>query len=184
MSANLENSPAATGQRKVNSHSNPKEGQMPKNVQTTIQLHSFHMGAKLCSKSIKRGFSSMQTENFQINKLGLGKAEEPEMKLPTSLDHRESQGIWENIYCSFIDCTKAFDSVDHNKLWKILKEIGIPTTIPVSWETCVQTKKQHLEPYMEQWTGSRMQKENVKSMYCHPAFSLICRVYHAKYQAG
>ena len=126
MSANLENSPAATGQRKVNSHSNPKEGQMPKNVQTTIQLHSFHMGAKLCSKSIKRGFSSMQTENFQINKLGLGKAEEPEMKLPTSLDHRESQGIWENIYCSFIDCTKAFDSVDHNKLWKILREMGIP----------------------------------------------------------
>ena len=59
MSANLENLAMATGQRKVSSHSNPKEGQMPKNVQTTIQLHSFHMVAKLCSKSIKIGFSSL-----------------------------------------------------------------------------------------------------------------------------
>ena len=55
-------------------------------------------------------------------KLVLDKAEEPEIKLPTSLDHGKSK---RNIYLCFIDSTKAFDCVDHNKL-EILKEMGIP----------------------------------------------------------
>ena len=59
-------------------------------------------------------------------KLDLEKAEEPEVKLPTSLDHRKSKRVPENIYFCFIDYAKAFDCVDHNKLWKILKEMGIP----------------------------------------------------------
>ena len=58
---------------------------MPKNVQTTTGLHSLHMLARSCSKSFKLGFNSMSTENFQIYKLGVEKAEEPEMKLPTSV---------------------------------------------------------------------------------------------------
>ena len=58
---------------------------MPKNVQTAIQLHLFHMLARLCSKSYKLGFSSMLTKSFQIYKLDLEKAEEPEIKLPTSV---------------------------------------------------------------------------------------------------
>ena len=57
---------------------------MPKNVQTTAQLHSFHMLARLCSKSFKTGFNNTWTENFQMYKLDLEKAEEPEIKLPTS----------------------------------------------------------------------------------------------------
>ena len=56
-----------------------------KNVQTTIQLQSFQMLARLCSKSFKLDFSSTQTENFLIQKLNLEKAEEPEVKLPTSV---------------------------------------------------------------------------------------------------
>ena len=59
-------------------------------------------------------------------KLDLEKAEEPEIKLPIFLDHRENKGIPEkNIYFCFIDYTKAFYCVDHNELWKILKEMGI-----------------------------------------------------------
>ena len=75
-----------------------------------------------------------------------------------------------NIYFCFIDYAKAFDCVDHNKLWKILKEMGIPdhltcllrnlyagreyqTTWPASWETCMQVRKQQLELAMEQQTG-------------------------------
>ena len=57
-----------------------------------------------------------------------------------------------NIYFCFIDYTKAFDCVDHNKLWKILKE---QTTWPASWETCMQVRKQQLELDMEQQTGSK-----------------------------
>ena len=48
---------------------------------------------------------------------------------------------------------KAFDCVDHNKLWKILKEMGIQTTWPSSWEICIQVRKQQLELDMEQQTG-------------------------------
>ena len=55
---------------------------MPKTVQTTVQLYSFHMLARLCSKSFKLGLSSMLTENFQMYNLDLEKVEEPEINLP------------------------------------------------------------------------------------------------------
>ena len=72
------------------------------------------------------------------------------------------------MYFCFIDYAKAFDCVDHNKLWKILKEMGIPDTWPSSWETCMQVKKQQLEPDMEQQTGSKLGKESIMAVYCHP----------------
>ena len=50
-----------------------------------------------------------------------------------------------NIYFCFIDYAKAFDCVDHNKLWKILKEMRITDHLPAFWENCMQVKKQHLE---------------------------------------
>ena len=58
-----------------------------------------------------------------------------------------------NIYFCFIDYAKAFDCVDHNQLWKILKEMGIPDL--TSWEICMQVRKQQLELDMEQQTGSK-----------------------------
>ena len=75
-----------------------------------------------------------------------------------------------NNYFCFIDYAKAFDSVDHNKLWKILKEMGITDTLPASWEICMQVKKQQLESDMEQHTGSKLGKEYIKAVYCHPAY--------------
>ena len=59
-------------------------------------------------------------------KLVLEKAEEPEIKLPTSSIIKKAKEFQRNIYFCFIDYAKAFDCVDHNKLWKILKEMGIP----------------------------------------------------------
>ena len=64
--------------------------------------------------------------NFQMFKLVLEKAEEPENKLSTFAGSSKKQEFQKNIYFCFIDYAKAFDCVDHNKLWKILKEIGIP----------------------------------------------------------
>ena len=58
------------------------------------------------------------------------------------------------------------DCADHNKLWKILKEMGIQTTWPASWEICMQIKKQLLELDMEQQTGFK----SGKPAYCHPAY--------------
>ena len=59
-------------------------------------------------------------------KLVLEKAEEPEIKWPTSAASSKKQGFQKNIYFCFIDCAKAFDRVDNSKMWKILKEMGIP----------------------------------------------------------
>ena len=65
--------------------------------------------------------------NFQMFKLVLEKAEEPEIKLPTSAgSSKKQESCRKNIYFCFIDYAKAFDSVDHNKLWKIPQEMGIP----------------------------------------------------------
>ena len=59
------------------------------------------------------------------------------------------------IYFCFIDYVKAFDCVDHNKLWQILKEMGLSDYLTASWEICTQVKKQQVELDMEQQTGSK-----------------------------
>ena len=75
-----------------------------------------------------------------------------------------------NIYFCFIDYAKAFDCVDHNQLWNILKEMGIPDHLTCLWETYMQIRKQQLELDMEQQTGFKYEKEYVKAVYCHPAY--------------
>ena len=86
---------------------------------------------------------------------------------------KKAREFQKSIYFCFIDYAKAFDCVDHNKLWKILKEIRIQdkNTLPDSWETCMQVKKQQLEAYMEQHTDSKLGKEYVKA--CHPAYLIF-----------
>ena len=83
---------------------------------------------------------------------------------------KKAREFQKNIYFCFINYAKAFDCVDHNKLWKILQEMGKQTTLPASWETCMQVKKQQLEPDVEQWTGSKLGKKYIKAIYCHPAY--------------
>ena len=73
----------------------------------------------------------------------------------------------------FIDYARTFDCMDHNKLWKILKEMEIPDHFTRFLSMCMQVKKQQLEPDMEQWTTSKLWKKYVKTVYCHPA----CLIY-------
>ena len=68
-----------------------------------------------------------------------------------------------NIYC-FIDYAKAFDCVDHNKQWKIIKRWEYQTIWPASWEICIQVRKQQLELDMEQQIGSKSGKEYAKAV--------------------
>ena len=96
--------------------------------------------------------------NFQMFKLDLEKAEEPENIANICWIIEKAKQFQRNIYC-FIDYAKAFDRVDHNKLWKILKEMGIPDHLTSPWEICIQVKKQQLELDMEQQTGSNSGKE-------------------------
>ena len=119
-------------------------------------------------KFSKPGFNSTCMENFQIFKLDLENAEEPEIKLPTSVGSLKEWEFQKNINFCFIDCAKAFDCVDHNKLWKILKELGIPDHL-----TCLLRNLYAGQEAtdMEQQTGSKSGKEYiVKAVYCHSAY--------------
>ena len=109
-------------------------------------------------KILQARVSNMWTVNFQMFKLVLEKAEEPEIKLPTSVGSpKKQESSRKNIYFCFIDYAKAFDCVDHNKLWKILKEMGVPDHL-----TCLLRNlyagQEATEPDMEQ-TGSKSGKE-------------------------
>ena len=107
--------------------------------------------------------------NFQMFKLDLEKAEEPEIKLPTSVDHKKkAREFQKNIYFCYIAYTKAFVYITTN-YGKLFKRREYQTTWPASWEICMQVKKQQLELDMEQQTGSKLGKEYVKAVYCHPA---------------
>ena len=94
--------------------------------------------------------------NFQMFKLVLAKAQEPEIKLPTSAGSwKEQESSRKNIYSCFLDYAKAFDCVDHNKLWKILQEMGIPDHLTCLLRNLYAVRKQQLELDMEQQTDSK-----------------------------
>ena len=75
-----------------------------------------------------------------------------------------------NIYFCFIDNTKAFDCVDHKKMWKILKEIGIPDHLTCRLRNQYAGQKQQIELDMVQQTSFKSGKVNVKAVYRHPAY--------------
>ena len=74
------------------------------------------------------------------------------------------------MYFCFVDYAKAFDCVDHNKLWKILKEMGIPDHITCLLRNLYAGQEATLELDMEQQTGSKKEKGYIKAEYCHPAY--------------
>ena len=91
----------------------------------------------------------MWTVNFQIFKLDLEKPEEPEINFPVSIGSLKNQEFQKNIYFYFIDYAKDFNCVDHNKLWKILKEMGIPGHLTCLLRNYMQVRKQQSELDME-----------------------------------
>ena len=129
---------------------------MPKNAQTVAQLHSSHMLVKWCLKFSKSGFSNTWTMNLQMFKLVLEKAEEPEIKLPTSPGSSENQESSRKTSISALLTTPKLSTVwitiNCEKFWKRWE---YQTSWPASWETCTQVRKQQLELDMEQQTGSK-----------------------------
>ena len=116
---------------------------MPENVQATAQLHSFHMLEKWCSKFSNIGFNSTWTENFQMFKLDLEKAEESEIKLPTSVGSQKKQENSRKTSTSALltmpKPLTVWITVNCGKFWKRWE---YQTTWSASWETCMQVKKQ------------------------------------------
>ena len=83
---------------------------------------------------------------------------------------KKAREFQKNIYFCFIDYAKAFDCVDHNKLWKILKEMGIPDNLICLLRNQQAGQEATLELDMEKQTGSKQEKEYIKAVYCHPAY--------------
>ena len=113
----------------------------------------------------------MWTETFQMFKLDLEKAEEPEIKLPAFVGTSEKQESCRKISPSaLLTMPKPLTVWVTTNCGKFFKRWEYKTTWPVSWEICIQVKKQKLELDMEQQTGSKSGKEYVKAVYCHPAY--------------
>ena len=103
-------------------------------------------------------------------KLNLEKAEESEIKLPTSAGSEKRQEKFQkNIYFCFIYYAQAFDCVDHNKLWKILQEMGIPNHLTCLLRNLHAGQEAVVGTRHETGTGSKLGKESVKAAYCHLA---------------
>ena len=143
-----------TGKGQFSFHSQRRA--MPKNVQTTIQVCSFHMLVRLCSKSFKLGISSTWTENFHMFKLDLEKAEEPEIKLATSTGSlKKQESSRKTSISALLTMPKPLTvwiTISCGKFWRWWE---YQTTWPASWETCMKVRKQQLELDMEQQTGSK-----------------------------
>ena len=86
------------------------------------------------------------------------------------MDHRRAWEFQKNIDFCFTDYAKDLDCVDHNKLRKFLQETGRPDHLTCLLRICMHVKKQQLEPDREQQTVSKLGKEYVKAVYCHPAY--------------
>ena len=161
MSANSENSAVAKGLE----NSNPKEA-MPKNVLTTIQLCSFCMlvgnaqihssqPSAVCELRTSRGTSWIQKR--QRNQRS---------NCQHSLDHRKRE-FQKNIYFCFIDFTKAFDCVDHNKLWTILKEMGISDHLICLLRNLYAGQEATVKTGYGTMNQFKLGKEYIKAVYCH-----------------
>ena len=110
-------------------------------------------------------------------KLDLEKAEEPEIKLLTSAGSSRKQESSRKKYLILLYWR-------HQSIWrcgsqqagKFLKRWEYQTTLPASWKICMQAKKQKLELDMEQWAGSKLGKEYIKPVYCHPAYLMYMQI--------
>ena len=83
---------------------------------------------------------------------------------------KKAREFQKNIYFCFIDYAKGFDCVGHDKLWKILKEMGISDHLTCLLRNLYAGQEAQLELDMEQQTGSKEEKEYIKVVYCHPAY--------------
>ena len=82
----------------------------------------------------------------------------------------KARELQKNIYFCFIDYAKTFDCVDHHKLWKILKEMGIPDHLTCLLRNLYACQEAIVRTGMEQQTGSKLGNAYVKAVYCHPAY--------------
>ena len=142
---------------------------MPKNVQTATQLHSSHMLVML---------KILQARLQQYVKCELPDVQAGFRKGRGTRDQianihwiiEKGMEFQKNIYFCFTAYAKAFDCMDHNKLWKFLQEMRIPDHLTCLLRNLYVGQEATVRTDMEQRTGSKLGKEYVKTVYCHHAY--------------
>ena len=169
MPANLENLAEVTGLGKIIFYSNPKERQ----CQRPLRLHSIVLISQVSKVMLKILQASFQQYmNCELPYVQAGFRNGRGTRDQISNTHwiiEETRELQKNHLLLLYWHGKIFDCMDHN-CGKCLKWWDYQTTLPASWETCMQVKKQLSEPDMEQRTGSKLGKEYIKALYCHPAY--------------
>ena len=136
---------------------------MPKNFQTIPQLHICHTASKVMLKILQarlQQYMNWELPNVQPGfRKGRGTRDQIASICWIIKKAREFQ---KNIYFCFIDYAKAFGCVDHNKLWKVLQEMGIPDHLTCLLRNLYAGQEATLEPDMEQQTGSKLGKEYIR----------------------
>ena len=126
--------------------------------------------SKVMPQILQARLQQYMNMNFHMFNLDLEKAEEPEIKFPTSTGSSKKQESSRKtlfLLCWLCKALTVWITINCGKFWKRWE---FQTTWPASWETCMQVRKQQLELDMEQQTGSRSGKEYIKAVYCHPAY--------------
>ena len=109
--------------------------------------------------------------NFQMFKLVFKKAEEPEIKMPTFAGSSKKQESCRKASISaLLNMPKSLIVWITTKCGKLFNKCKYQTTLPASWDICMQVERQQLEPDMKHWTASKSGKEYIKAVYCHPAY--------------
>ena len=162
MWANLENSTVATGLEKVSFHSNPKECSNYRKI--ALISHTSKVMLKILQARLQR-YMNHELTDVQLD---LEKAEEPEIKLPTSVgSSKKQENSRKTSTSALLTMTKPLTVWIRTNCGKFFKRWEYQTTWPASWKVCIHVKKQQLELDMEKWTGSKSWKECIKAVYCH-----------------
>ena len=144
---------------------------MPKNVQTTTQLHSSHNASKVMLKILQARLQQYVNRELPDVQGGFRKGRGTRDQIDNI--HwiiEKAREFQKNIYFCFMNYAKATDCVDHNKLWKTLQEMRIADHLTCLLRDLYTVRKQHLELDMEQQNGSKKGKEYVNAVYCHPVY--------------
>ena len=147
----------------------PKKGN-PKECSDYCTIALITHASKVMLKILQTRLQQYLNREFQMFKLVLEKAEEPEIKLPTSTgSSKKQEGSRKTSISALLTMPKPL-TVWITMNWKILKEMGMPDHLTCLLRNCMQARKQQLELHMEQQTSSKSGKDYVKAEYCHPAY--------------
>ena len=144
---------------------------MPKNVQNYHTIALISHASKVMFKILQARLQQYVNHEFPDVQAGFRKGRGTRDQIANiHWSIKKAREFQKNIYFCFIDYAEVFACVDHNKVWKILKEMGIPDHLTCLLRNLYAGQEATVSTDMEQQTGSKLGKEYVKAVYCHPAY--------------